>query len=81
MTEIATPTTGDEPPATSPFLEPLPAPVAARLGEVLQPEEEVRIRVAADLMDDGEYGSRWLVLTDRRLFSLSPDGGDGLVQR
>ncbi|MFA6111642.1 MAG: hypothetical protein WDA75_23015, partial [Candidatus Latescibacterota bacterium] len=80
MTEAPRSTTGDESPAISPFLETMPEPVAARLDEVLQPDEEVRVRVTADLMDGGEYGSRWLVLTDRRLFSLSPGDGDGLVQ-
>jgi ATP-binding cassette subfamily B protein len=54
--------------------------VDAKLRDAKPPEERVLIQVAADVADGGSFGERWLVVTDKRLFLISPDGADGMVE-
>src|SRR3989442_1558612 len=48
----------------------LPPEVDRRIRERLDPAERLVAAVAADLTAQLRFGERWLVATDRRLFSL-----------
>ena len=63
-----------------PFVEALPAAVEDKLKGLKPPEEEVRIQVAADMADEHRFGEQWLVVTEKRLFFISPTGADGVVE-
>ena len=62
-----------------PFLETLPPEVDTKLQNIKSPEEQTRIQVATDLIDDRSFGEQWLVVTDERLFVIPSDGTDGVV--
>ena len=64
----------------TPFLETLPPAVDTKLQNIKPPEEEARIQVATDLIDDGSFGEQWLVVTDERLFVIPTEGADGVVE-
>ncbi len=53
--------------------EPLPPDVEEKLKGIIGPDEEVRMSLAGDLREDGTFGKRWLVVTDRRLFAFPSD--------
>ena len=63
-----------------PFLETLPPAVDIKLQNIKPREEEARIQVATDLIDDGSFGEQWLVVTDERLFVIPTEGADGVVE-
>ncbi len=63
-----------------PFMESLPPAVEGKLKGLKPPEEAVRIQVAADMADERRFGERWLVVTEKRLFFISEDGPDGVVE-
>ena len=63
-----------------PFLETLPPEVAAKLQNLKSPEEQIHIQIATDLIDDGSFGERWLVVTDERLLVIPAEGADGVVE-
>ena len=56
------------------FIEEVPAEVSAALEARLEPGETVHVRMAADMADEQTYGRQWLVVTDRRLLVLRPNG-------
>ena len=64
---------------THPYIETLPSAVQAKLTAAKPPDEAVLLQVATDMADERVYGERWLVLTEKRLLLLSPDGPDGTV--
>lgn len=45
-----------------------------QLQHLLSEEENILLRADADIGPDGHFGIRWLVATDQRLLTLSPDG-------
>ena len=55
--------------------EEVPEEVRLGLGDLIGPDEEIRLSVSADIKFDGTYGSAWLLATDRRLLAFSPNGG------
>ena len=63
-----------------PFLETLPPEVDTKLQNIKPPEEQTRIQVATDLIDDGSFGEQWLVVTDERLLVIPSEGPDGVVE-
>ena len=63
-----------------PFLETLPPEVDTKLQHIKPPEEQTRIQVATDLIDDGSFGEQWLVVTDERLLVISSEGVNGVVE-
>ena len=54
--------------------EEVPEEVLLGLGG-LGADEEIRMSVSTDIKFDGNYGSAWLLATDRRLLAFSPNGG------
>src|SRR5262249_53474834 len=64
---------------SSPFIEPLPPAVDRKLRAVKPLDEEVLIQLAGDLGEDLSFGERWLVVTARRVFLMSPDDTDGML--
>lgn len=48
--------------------------VRERVAALIEPGEEVRVGVEADMVLPGEFGTSWLVGTDRRLYVFSPNG-------
>ena len=63
-----------------PFLETLPPEVDTKLQNIKLTEEQSHIQVATDLIDDGTFGERWLVVTDERLLVIPTEGADGVVE-
>jgi len=56
------------------FIQAPPPRVLAQLEARGVVDEEIQIQLAADMADEQFYGERWLVVTDRRILLLSPDG-------
>src|SRR5215472_14076465 len=65
---------------TSPFVEPLPPTVERKLRAVRAIDELVHVQLAADMAEDLRFGERWLVVTDRRVLLLAPDGAADTVE-
>ena len=63
-----------------PFLETLPPEIDTKVQNIKPPQEEARIQVATDLIDDGSFGEQWLVVTDERLLVIPTEGADGVVE-
>ena len=63
-----------------PFLETLPPEVDTKLQNIIPSEEEARIQVATDMIDDGSFGEQWLVVTDERMLVIPSEGADGVVE-
>ena len=63
-----------------PFLETLPPEVDSKLQNIKPSEEHAHIQVATDLIDDGSFGEKWLVVTDERLLVIPTEGADGVVE-
>jgi len=63
-------------------IEQMPDELAARVRELLEAGEEIRVAVWGDLTLTGDFGNQWLVATERRLLSLPQNegGGDGVVE-
>ncbi|MCK5382043.1 MAG: PH domain-containing protein, partial [Candidatus Latescibacteria bacterium] len=59
---------------TKEFVEEIPAEIREALDGRIGAEEQVRVAVSTDITLEGEYGTGWLVATDERLVSVSPDG-------
>jgi len=60
--------------------EPLPAAVEAAVQPQLGPEETVRLHRRSDIDLAGNFGERWLLATDRRLFVVNPNHGAPMVE-
>ena len=56
--------------------DPLPEAVAARWRDLARPDEEVVLTVASDVTAGGDFGERWLVITNKRVVVL-PGPGQG----
>ena len=56
------------------FIQAPPPRVLAQLEARGVVDEEIQIQLAADMADEQVFGERWLVVTDRRILLLSPDG-------
>lgn len=65
---------GDEPPPSGPVR--LTESAKAQIEPLLEPGEEIRVAVEADMVLPGSFGTSWLIGTDRRLASFVPNGGD-----
>ena len=55
-------------------LEKLPDPLQARLKELLEQEEEIKVVVSTDLKFDGTYGKDWILATEKRLIAFNQNG-------
>ncbi|MFA6107429.1 MAG: ABC transporter ATP-binding protein [Candidatus Latescibacterota bacterium] len=64
----------------SPFIEPIPVEVDAKLSALRAAGEEVRLQVATDMSGLERFGERWLVVTDRQVLVLHGEGPDGAIQ-
>ena len=52
----------------------VPEPLRLQVERRLDTGEDVQLSIASDIKLDGHYGSAWLLATDRRLITLSPNG-------
>ena len=55
----------------------IPDEVRAAIDTLLDSGEPLRVAVETDITLSGKYGSTWLLATDRRLMSLTPNGHEG----
>ena len=62
------------------LIEPMPNPVRQNIQGLLASGEDELIRVSADVRGDGRYGTRWIVVTDKRIVIISEDAADDVVQ-
>ncbi|MBN1341690.1 MAG: ABC transporter ATP-binding protein [Phycisphaerae bacterium] len=46
----------------------------SQVRQALEPDESLLLLTDADLLDDGSFGQRWLVVTDRRVLVFTPNG-------
>ncbi len=60
--------------AASPLREDPPEAIAASLAAVIDADESVWIRIASDMVDRDEFAEPWVVVTDRRLLVVHPNG-------
>lgn len=58
----------------SALLEEIPQEVRSDLGDLVATNDEIHLSVSTDIKLDGQYGSAWLLATDRHLIAYSPDG-------
>ncbi len=58
----------------------LPAAVEAEVARLMQEDERRLISLRSDITPEGEYGDRWLLVTDRRLATLAPENGAARVE-
>ncbi len=62
------------------LIEPMPNPVRQKIQGLLAPGEDELICVSADMNRDGRYGTRWIVVTNKRIVIISEDAVDDVVQ-
>ena len=62
------------------LIEPMPNPVRQKIQGLLSSGEDELICVSTDVRGDGRYGTRWIVVTDKRIVITSQDGADDAVQ-
>jgi ATP-binding cassette subfamily B protein len=58
----------------------LPAPVEATLKGMLDHGEQRYVSMWSDVTPSGEYGDRWLLITDRRIATFAPENGRARVE-
>ena len=58
------------------LVESISSEIDERLRRTIDPNETLRIGVATDIAEDGRFGKRWLIVTDRRLLVLSGEEKD-----
>ena len=58
------------------LVEEMPEEIDRQIGERIGPDEEINVSVSTDLNLAGTYGIGWVLLTDQRLVSFSPNGGE-----
>jgi ATP-binding cassette subfamily B protein len=58
----------------------LPEQVESAVSELVDDGEKRLISLHADITPEGEYGDRWLLVTDRRLARLAPENGSARVE-
>ncbi|MBM3262332.1 MAG: ABC transporter ATP-binding protein [candidate division Zixibacteria bacterium] len=61
------------------LLDPVPEPLRKKIETVRPADEEELIRVYGDMDDRLRFGSRWVVVTGRRVLVVPTDGLDGVV--
>lgn len=59
------------------LIETLPPEVEEGLKGRLDPDENLKVRVATDIGQDGTFGEAWLLATDKRLMVLLGNGKNG----
>ena len=64
-----------EDPSAPLLQEEIPAAIRSELHDLIDPDEEIRLSVSADIRLDGLYGDAYLLATDRHLLAISPNGG------
>ena len=62
------------------LLESIPDSVHTRIKGLLSTGEDELIRVSTDLNQTGEFGSQWVIVTDKRLLIVPTVGADGVVK-
>lgn len=62
------------------LIEPMPNSVRQKIQGLITPGEDELIRVSADMSRDGRYGTRWIVVTAKRIVIISEDAVDNVVQ-
>src|SRR5438445_10984075 len=72
--EIAEPSQEEQDPIA------LSAEAREQVARALAPGEEIQVAAEADMALPGVFTPTWLVLTDRRLAVLSPNGGTAHTQ-
>ncbi|MBT4500996.1 MAG: hypothetical protein HOC74_24915, partial [Gemmatimonadetes bacterium] len=60
--------------------EPAPAAVEEKMRQIVAADEEILIRVFADLTEERRFGNRWVIVTPRRVVVLPEEGADGAVE-
>jgi ATP-binding cassette subfamily B protein len=58
----------------------LPPPIEAAASKLVGEGERRLMSLYGDITPEGEYGERWLLVTDRRLATLAPENGCGRVE-
>jgi ATP-binding cassette subfamily B protein len=58
----------------------LPEQIESAIGKLIDDGEKRLIALHADITPEGEYGDRWLLVTDRRLARLAPENGSARVE-
>jgi ATP-binding cassette subfamily B protein len=58
----------------------LPAAVEATLSGLLDRDEPRLVSLLSDITPEGDYGERWLLVTDRRVATLAPENGKATVE-
>ncbi|MFH1007490.1 MAG: ABC transporter ATP-binding protein [Candidatus Latescibacterota bacterium] len=56
------------------FIEEIPEEIRNALDGRIGETEQIRVSISTDITLDGEYGTGWLLATDERLISVSPNG-------
>ncbi len=62
------------------LLESTSPPIREKIGRLLSSEEEELVRVSSDLNQEGEFGTQWVIVTDKRLLIVPTTGLDGVVK-
>ena len=62
------------------LLESTSPSIRAKIGGLLSSQEEELIRVSTDLNQEGEFGTQWVIVTDKRLLIVPTTGLDGVVK-
>jgi ATP-binding cassette, subfamily B, bacterial len=58
----------------------LPAPIETAFQGMLDKGEERFVSILSDITAEGEYGDRWLLITDRRVATLAPENSHARVE-
>ena len=62
------------------LLESTSPSIRAQISGMLPTGEEELIRVSSDLNQEGEFGTQWVIVTDKRLLIIPTTGLDGVVK-
>ena len=62
------------------LLESTSPSIRAKISGMLPTGEEELIRVSTDLNQEGEFGTQWVIVTDKRLLIVPTTGLDGVVK-
>ena len=54
--------------------EDLPDPIRREIDRLIDSTTPIRLSVSSDIRLDGQYGSAWLLATDREIIAISPNG-------
>ncbi len=62
------------------LLESTSPPIRAKISGMLPTGEEELVRVSTDLNQEGEFGTQWVIVTDKRLLIVPTTGLDSVVK-